>query len=781
MSKPFVYYILHNSHTDVGYTDYQEKIEAYHVSYIKEAIDILRAAKKDKPEWRGFKWNCESYWCVELFLKSADSAYREDFIKYVKNGDIGLSGSYLNLSDIIDRDTLYEIMDRNRAQTASFGVQMRSALTCDINGYPWGYADALIDHGITRILSAIHAHHGRHPLDRRQTAFWWRSPKGGKVLSWIGEHYHLGNELGLARQSSFEYVIRDGLDAKEPDLFKRAEMRLENYKNKLKSEGYAFDFVPVNVSGMMTDNGSPNASIAEFCQLYNAKHGDEIFLKMATLDEFFDAVEACGADLPTYEGDWTDWWADGTGSTPDSLQHYRDAQRKMRILRSLDPECKYCSKQLVDSARDDIMFYSEHTWGFCSSVSEPWNPYVNGLDKRKTLYASRANEAISRALDEYTFAMGETPVSFQKDFTVKVINPNENRFAGTAEVPLKGFFGHRYFDLVRAGTNDITPYQVSYYARGPVLLFDVDLAPGEIAEYMLRDLDAPRKNEADEVDYTALETDFFTVRFEEGKGLVSLYDKRKNVELIRADAKYPPFTPIYEVTPMTGRGPCGTRGAMGLNRKCADTQRSAGKLLSIEVVENGVIRTKVMLSYELEGSEFCRVVYSISKRQPRIDIDLVLHKKSVWEPENLYLALPFTAGDGEEFWVEKTGAVLRPRIDQLPNCCSDYFALQSGMAFCSGAGSVIVATPDLPLITLGQLEVHKPSLCGAKDLKNVDEVYAWVMNNFWETNFKVSLGGFGQYRYTLLSSEETKPEKAIESAREASTGLLGFASFTKDK
>ena len=781
MSKPFVYYIIHNSHTDVGYTDYQEKIEAYHIAYIREAVDILRAAEQGKTEWRGFKWNCESYWCVEKFLKTSDEAYRADFIRFVKNGDIGLSGSYLNLTELIDRDTLYEIMARNRAEMASYGVQMRSAQTCDINGYSWGFADALYENGVTRLLSATHAHHARHPLEKRQTAFWWRSPKGNKVLCWNGEHYHLGNELGVARQSSFEYIIRDGLDRTEPDLFKRAEMRLENYKNKLQSDGYTLDFVPVNVSGMMTDNGSPNASIAEFCQLYNAKHGDEIFLKMATLDDFFDALEASGADIPIYEGDWTDWWADGTGSTPADVQHYREAQRKMNILRSLDPDGRYASKALTDAARDDLMFYAEHTWGFCSSVSEPWNPFVNGTDKRKSLYACRANEAAGRALDQYTFAMGETPVSFQKDFTLKLINPNGRRYIGPAEIPLKGFFGHRYFDLVRADSGEKTPYQISYYARGPVLLFDADLAPRETAEYLLKDRTEPAENKTEEVSYNQIETDCFTIRFEDGKGLASVFDKRKNAELVRSDARYPAFTPVYEMTPMGERGPCGTRSAMGLCRKCATTERSAGKLTSIKVTENGVVRAKIELSYELAGCEFCRVVYTVYKRHPRIDVDLVLHKKSVWEPENLYLALPFTAGSGEEFYIEKTGAVLRPRVDQLPMTCADYYALQSGMAFCGKDGSVIVATPDTPLISLGALEAHTPGLAGAEGLENVDEVYAWVMNNFWETNFKVSLGGFYQLRYTLMSTAETSPADAIESAKEASTGFLGFASFTKEK
>ena len=54
-----------------------------------------------------------------------------------------------------------------------------------------------------------------------------------------------------------------------------------------------------------------------------------------TLDEFFDALEESCAEFPTYEGDWTDWWADGVGSTPDVVAHARDAGRKLNILRSL--------------------------------------------------------------------------------------------------------------------------------------------------------------------------------------------------------------------------------------------------------------------------------------------------------------------------------------------------------------------------------------------------------------------------------------------------------------
>lgn len=58
--KPFTLYLLHSSHTDVGYTDTQEKMKFHHVAFIREVLELIEHEPR-------FKWNCESYWCVEQF------------------------------------------------------------------------------------------------------------------------------------------------------------------------------------------------------------------------------------------------------------------------------------------------------------------------------------------------------------------------------------------------------------------------------------------------------------------------------------------------------------------------------------------------------------------------------------------------------------------------------------------------------------------------------------------------------------------------------------------
>ncbi len=807
--KPITLCLIHHSHTDIGYTDYQEKIELHQVHFIKEVVEILRAAHTTHPEWLGFKWNCESFWCVERFLEFADKDpdLKRDFISFVKSGEIGLSGSYLNLTELVDDITLRNTLKKCQNTASSFGVSLRSALTADINGYSWGFSDALIENGITRLLSCIHTHHGYHPLHLKQTPFYWESPTGKKLFVWNGEHYLLGNELGIARAPAIEYTIRDGLNSTEPDLFCRAEKRIKAYVESLINAGYNYDFVPVNLSGMMTDNGFPNVTILDFCKKYNEIHKDEIRLQMMTLDEFFDLAESKAGNIPVYSGDWTDWWADGVGSTPDVVMHSREAARKLQTVRALDPEGKLCGKELMEKAEYNLMFYAEHTWGYSSSVSEPWHPNVNRLDKRKSLFAGKANEYASRALDKITYYYGETPPSLQKDFALYAINPHDRRVTDSIKLNMEFLFGHSNFEVIDSETGKAVNYQLGSYARGPIFVLEVTLEAHQKKKYILRDIapaplasagrcapsgiegvyDLHYRFEQDlkargyTISPYRIETPYFRITLDEEKGIASIYDKKKQAELVKPDAKYPPFCPIYEVTPTTRAEQCDTRRRMGRNRKSTSTRRYAGVPRQIRVLEEGPLYSCLEIEYELEGSEFASLLLTTYNNLPRVDIDFRLHKRSVWEPENLYLALPFTAGEGEEFYIEKTGAILRPRVDQLPGTCTDFYALQSGMCFTSKAGSVIVATPDTPLITIGTLCAHEIVLAGEEGAKNIDQVYGWVMNNFWETNFKVSLGGFHQFRYSLISTKETSPSDAISTAREACAPIVGFYAFTEEK
>ena len=93
---------------------------------------------------------------------------------------------------------------------------------------------------------------------------------------------------------------------------------------------------------------------------------------------------------------------------------------------------------------------------------------------------------------------------------------------------------------------------------------------------------------------------------------------------------------------------------------------------------------------------------------------------------------------------------------------------------------LLLAAQDIPLMTMGSLEARPVKLMG-EDSRNSDEVYSWVMNNFWETNFKACLAGFYQFRYTLQLTEETEPEKLFRQMEAINEGLLTFCAYEGKK
>lgn len=809
----FKIYVIHHSHTDIGYTDYQEQIEANHVYYIRHAIHILNRAHTEKKEWLGFVWQCEGWWAVEKFFEVAEEKEIEDFWKYVKSGEIGISSNYINMAELIGKEILEEYLNHARIQGEQEGFEVVSAMTADINGYSWGYADALANAGTKNLLSFLHTHHGRYPLFEKQTPFWWETPSGKEILVWLGDHYLLGNELGIDGQRVDVYTCtEDGIESMEIENVIKAERRISNYVKTLKRQGYPYDFTVVGVSGIFIDNACPSPLTIEFIKKYNQKHGQEIELCMVTLDEFFARLreEEKKKPFPKYSGDWTDWWADGVGSTPVHVQHFREAQRKVKLAEKLwekekanlpegTVEISGQFEQLIEDAKYNLMIYSEHTWGHSASIVEPYDPGVNRLDLRKGLYAQRAHEAASKALLLIAGKNGASPLLYrQGEQEVVVMNPEKYAVSEMVSFETERLPGE-YVEIVDLTNGQVVPHQVGSFSRGKRLYFISNLNGGEKRHYQVREGSKPWVPTAGR--YTAvgaeqicdmeselwtngktvspwrIENDWIRIVLDEEKGVTEIYDKQKEMSIVRKDTPYPVFAPIYEHTPTSEYGQYNTRRYMGRNRKSMKTERFVGKVTDIRVLESGKLFDRVELMYELPGTKSCFVLLTVYKEEKKLDIDFRLHKESVWDPENVYLAFPLTAGEEDTCWCEKGNLAFRPRIDQLPGSCTDFYLIQNGVWFTGEKGTVLLMTPDVPLITMGEIKAH-PIVFQGENEKNSDMLYSWVMNNFWETNFKAEMGGFHQYHYSILLTDEKEPEAVRTIAEQRNQGMFVFKRTT---
>lgn len=792
-----------HSHTDIGYTDRQEKIERYHVDFIKQVVELNRQIENgEAPEAAGFKWTCENYWQVENFLKSASEQDIQDFHRFIKLGHIDVSLNYLNMTELVDDKVLRKKIASGTEWAQSIGFLGESALTADVNGYSWGYADALYENGVKNLFSCIHGHHGLSPLRYQQRPFKWKTPHGNEVTVWSGGHYMLGNEFLLIPNTRSTYHLRDEFEHDlATDPFEVTEKRIFKYVNALKKSGYDYSYVPVMISGVLSDNAPANGKIMNSIRKWNEKHAANIELELTTLSKFFEIANK-ETDLPVYSGDWNDWWADGVGSTPAATKIYKDAQRKYHIAQKLDVCNELKIKEKLRKTEGNLMMYAEHTWGYSSSVSEPWNTLVNDLEYRKTGYATQANVGASKILDEILQKYGEVSISPDRPKKFKIINPHDEEITDVATFLIEHWEDvngaviddgniHRLI-AVDTTNHEKYPTQALKTARATEIKVFVHLQAKEQKEIAVildkqeeldYDLLLTRGSEGvqdifaegDRVSSSRIENDFFKISFDNKRGIKELQLKNGMKSLLEDDPLYAPFSGVYEETPVR-TNPVEERRVMGRNRKGKFVKRSAAELFDLRIISDGEIFTNVVLDYRLPGTKIYSTDLKIYKLVPRIDATIRIHKKSIWAPENVYVPLPFTLKNAEKF-IDKSGCLIRPRIDQLPGTNMEFYLCQNGIAYTSSEETLLLLCRDAPLLTFGSLEPHEIKLSDEfSSDKNQETSYSWMMNNFWETNFKAELGGFYEFSYTLNYVDKPMTQSELATGlTNLSQGIVGIS------
>lgn len=748
--KSFTVYLIHHSHTDIGYTESQEEITLLHSEYIRRVVENYITNSKSSA-----KWVCEGLWSVEQFVNSAPEKLIKAFTEMVGKGLIGLSGSYLNMTESVSSQVMSDVLKSAHESIHSLGLSANCAMTADIDGYSAGYPSLMNDVGVKYLLSLVHQHHGDVPFAKPQTPFIWKSRDNSELLAWVGEHYNLGNWVGLE--------VERGKTPEEALV--QTEKLLPEYINKLKSSGYKYDFCPITVSGVLTDNAPPCFAIEKLVSLWNKKHADKIEIRFSTLEEFFERCEDIRDTLPAYYGDWTDWWADGIGSTPDALSLNRKADRTYRLAKLLDSSVQHYKKSDAESAACNTVMFAEHTWGYCTSVTNPWRPEVSELELKKLAYAADAGRFANLMLNSVlTEKHGKRLKSYNGYNKIKIVNPFNEDLQSVCKfhVPFDRDniqSGYLYNDNCRF------PFQRS----SNDLFAGVKLKAGETLELNIKVDDTEKKPPVHNC--KEIVTPYYSLSLGEG-GVESIKDNSNGKELIQDNKTA--FLPIYQVTEFNGKSANDIRWDMGKARCSKDSLIYDGKLISSTLTRDSDAYDKLELQYELKGFSMIKIIYTVYREIKQINVEAIMHKQSVWEPENVYLSLPF-GGESRTLWAEKSGCIIRPGCDGLPHCCNDFFSLMSGISYNEKDYGIVIATENAPLIRLGEPSDCTPHYCENNIEDNHKPLFSWLMNNFWETNFKATLGGFHSFRFCLTSGENFANEKV--SLRQADKMLLSAPCF----
>ena len=454
-------YVIQDSHTDIGFTNTQGRILRWYSAYIRQAIEIAEA----NPHYR---WTCETFLQVEQFWRHANEDWRQRFVETVQKGRISLSASWANFNELPDADLFESLALRAKRFADENRLPLNTAVMADINGCPLAHARALSKAGANLLLMHVNSWHGC-PLRRRpMQSFWWDLGNGHKMLVYYNEHYHFGNELGLFPGAEANATnFNDPIAPFDETILDR---RLPEFLNRIEKTDWPHEFLIVTGSAFITDNSPPGDAVVQRIARWNANPPRPVKIRMITASEIFGIVSSSAAELPTFSGDWTDWWADGVASDPEGIMLFRQAQRERRWLSAAG---KTFPGAAVDfHALDTALgFFAEHTYGHCSAATSPWNPTAQQLHVRKMGYAGEAADAADCLSEEAGQAFGFAPPAPLRPLHFAVVNPHDEELTQLVDIEVDTCEAHYHglgkaLEIRDATTHDILPHQMGHSLRG---------------------------------------------------------------------------------------------------------------------------------------------------------------------------------------------------------------------------------------------------------------------------------------------------------------------------
>lgn len=555
--------------------------------------------------------------------------------------------------------------------------------------------------------------------------------------------------------------------------------------------GYPYDFYITSVSGVFSDNAPVNPAIAQTVEAFNERYGSEVTLKMVSLQELYELIRGKVADAPVYRGAMNDWWGNGVGSTPYAVKHYKEALRLSATCDALEKKTGVRNEELVRTSGDNALLYAEHTWGHSATVTNPYDTMVTNLDFRKNSYASKAHEAAAMRKNEQCHKLGDILRYYNMSGQVKAISTSSEKrvlpvefYVETISLPA--------VKVVDNKTGEALEVQLSAHPRGVLVSFLAEFEPMEEKTFTYTEQPAKEEklftrtawvgaervrdivNDYDTETYTlpyGIENDWFKIGWKVGEGITSFYHKKTGEEML-ADGLSTFFTPIYERTELR-RGVYGERSRLGRNIRGVHAEEFQGDLKDVKILDQGSVFVKAELIFELEGTYFSSVIIKMYRHLPRVEFTYRIAKTLSEDVESVYMPLTLNVENGERY-IHNGGVTMRPGVDQLPGSNMEYYIADEGIVYHGEKGSILINTLDTPLLYMGEMEHHEIRLCDNREENNRRPVYSWIMNNTWETNFKMDLSGFGEFRYVLEAAEGMSAAEEMERLKDNDREVVTF-------
>ncbi len=712
--RPWVVHLLHFSHLDIGYTHVQEEVQRLQVQYIEQALELIEETADDPAEAQ-FRWVPEGLWAVESFLDQADDATRQAFLEAVKADRIWLPALYDQpLTGLHCEEELLALVDYGVRLQAQFGVVIDAAMLTDVPGYTWGLVTALAQTGV-KYLSL-----GPNPSWRvgrtrvwDDRPFYWVSPDGAaKVLCWMSGGYGW---------------FRSGLASDLEERLSRS--RLLQHLDTLQAQGYPYDLLQLRYD-VHADNGYPDPSLPDTVRRWNERFISPRLVISTPSLLFPEFEERYGDQLPVVRGDFTPYWEDGAASTAsDTALNRRAAERLIQaqaLWAMLDPAAY--PDELAHAGWREVLLYDEHTWGAWNSVTEPDSELAVSQATRKQQFALDA-EAVSGQL--LAGALAERRAGDGEVRALEVFNTCSWSRTDLVTIPLD-------MDLVGDSVTTVDGAAVpsQRLATGELAFLATDVPALGSRRYLVQS-GSPRHTGAAAAGPTALSNGLLSVDFDAKTGAITAFRSNgfaRNLVDASADAALNDYVYVTGITP-------------------DEQHRLDTDDVRVEVIDAGPLAATLRVTSAAPGAQRLEREIRLIDGVNRLDVTNTIDKDAVRTKEGVHFVFPFAIAD-PEVHLDMPWAVVRPEKDQVRGACKNYFTVQRWVDLSNLEHGVTVATVDAPLVQIGEIRTDIGPFVNNADsfldhLEPSATLFSYVMNNYWETNYKADQEGVATFAYSI--------------------------------
>jgi len=728
-------YWLSTNHTDVGYTDLQERALEIH----RRNLDAALARLPAHPEYR---WSAECALQVLSYIENRSPANGDALLQAIRDGKIGFHALFANLlTGLLDHETAARMVWPAGLLARERGLSYMTAQITDVPGQTLTFPMILAASGVRYLASGTNPERALPLLPGSEATplgltgdwtaypqlYWWEGPDGSRVLHW--RSYHYGDAL------------RFGFDRGPDEMGRRlSDWLLGN--PAFQSPAWPYDLALLY--GAQWDNALMDEGLIANMEEFRRRYAFPRLVPGRAEDFFREIERRYPTKIPVRRGDTGLYWEDGAASTATELARFRAAQlaaRAAEIAALWDTRVDAPDGARADRIRTrteerrqmwrDLLLFGEHTWGAAGSISAP--------DARQTVeqwaYKRRFVEGAAAA------ARGQLDAALERIGRATNAGPGRIAF-NAANWPRT--------DVVRvpgaAGTSlgyGGQPFP-AVDLEGDALVLLRDVPPlGYLALTAAPRNPVPPADEGDALDAAA---GGFRVRLDPQTGAIASLAGPDGAERVRTT----PWSGLNQLLHVSGgeRSALWTAGDRDTLRAAPALDVASAARVSSRRLRLPGIGVQLVCLRTLRGTSAVATRVTLYDALPWIDIENRITKTATLDKEAVYVAFPF-AFTRPTVELEVPLGRMTVERDQQPGSCRDWYCHTHWVWLHEGTDGVLWSAPDAPLVTLNDLFRGAWRRTIAPD----GTLFSYAMNNYWHTNYAARQGGdiVLRYRVSLLA------------------------------